>query len=91
MGVPVGTGEPAEQVATGVARKVETADPQLVALQVQFESRLGQELSVMDQAVQPTMPVVVTAQPEEPTMLVSKVESSALQLVSGPYSPMKTG
>lgn len=77
----------------GVAIQVETAAPQALGVQVQLESWLGQESSVKDQAVAPTTPVVVTAHPEEPIILVSKVGLSgfAPQVVAPPNSPTKTG
>jgi Ethanolamine utilization protein EutJ (predicted chaperonin) len=88
VGVPVGTGEPAAQVGQGVAKKFFSAVPQEAVLKFQSESRFGQELGVMDQAVPPAMPAVPDNQEK---IFVSKVESSVLQLVEGPYSPTKTG
>lgn len=67
--VLVGTGDPpAAQVGTGVANQVETAAPQGSVSHVQSESKLGQELLVMDQAVPPTTPDVPMIQVK---MLVS--------------------
>jgi hypothetical protein len=88
VGVPVGTGEPAEQVGQGVARKFFSAVPQVEGLKLQSAKRLGQEELCMDQAVPPTIPEVPLNQAK---ILLSKVESSVLQLVEGPYSPAKTG
>jgi hypothetical protein len=88
VGVPVGTGDPAEQVGQGVAKKFFSAVPQVEGLKLQSARRLGQEELCMDQAVPPTIPVVPESQEN---ILVSKVESSVLQLVEGPYSPTKIG
>jgi len=89
VGVLVGIGvPPGGQVGWGVAMKVETAAPQVEVPHVQLERRFGQELGVMDQAVPPRIPEVPFNQAN---ILVSKVESSVLQLVEGPYSPTKTG
>ena len=100
VGVPVGVGlgvvivgVMGGQVGKGVARKVETAVPQPLGVQFQLESWLGQESSVKDQAVAPTIPLVVTAHPDAPIILASKVglSGSVPQVTSPPYSPIKTG
>lgn len=88
VGVSVATGEPAEQVGQGVAKKFFSAVPQVEGVKLQSVTRLGQEELCKDQAVPPTIPEVPDSQAN---MLVSKVESSVLQLVEGPYSPTKTG
>ncbi len=76
-----------------MASHVDTAAPQALAVQLQSESMLGQESSVKDQPVPPPTPVVVTAHPDVPIILVSKVGSSGAvpQVVAPPNSPTKTG
>jgi hypothetical protein len=93
VGVEVETTVTGGQVGLGVAIQVETAAPQALVPQDQLESRLGQESVVKDQAVPPTIPVAVTAQPLAPIILVSKVGTSGpdAQLISPPNSPIKTG
>src|SRR5579871_3394757 len=88
VGVPVGTGEPAAQVATGVAKKFFSAAPQVEGVKLQSVSRFGQDELWKDQAVPPAIPEVLVSQVN---MLLSKVELSELQPVEGPYSPTKTG
>jgi len=62
VGVPVGTGDPAAQVATGVAKKFFSAVPQVEGVKVQSDNRFGQEEGWKDQAVPPATPEVPVSQ-----------------------------
>lgn len=88
VGVSVGRGDPPEQVGTAVARKFFSVAPQVEVLKLQSDNKFGQEEGCRDQAVPPTTPEVPV---NHAKMLESNVELSVLQLVEGPYSPVKTG